>query len=273
VLLYDCLVRLIRFAVALLVAGCGVDEGVPEGKLAVVGDVVIGTEDLAELRTQLGSYARRRFRGPEGMRGLLASVVDAELLAQEAVAAGLGDDPRVRWALLEEVALLYINAELERRVPYAQVAADTGALRAYYDGHTVDFTRPERRAIRGAVFHKFVEAEQAQRDLLSGTPLAELGALSTTPLVERDDEQFPGMHAVLFTAGPAGSLLPRVVLNGDVLMVGKVEEVTLATQEEFEDAEVQERLVKAVRAPLLAAARAELLEELAGQYPGGDPAP
>ncbi len=250
-----------------LLTACAAQEGVPEGKLAVVGDVVLGPEDLGELRIQLGAYAQRRFRGPEGMRGLLAAVVDAELLAQEAVRAGLGDDPRAKWALLEEVALLYLNAELERRVPYVEVERDTVALRAYYDAHPQEFTRPERRSVRGAVFRTFRQAEAAQEKLLSGLPLGELGELANTPLLARDDERFPGMHPVLFTAGPRGALLPRPVVNGDVLMVGTVHEVEPATVLSFEDPKVRERLVKAVRAPLLGDARAELLEELRTRYP------
>src|SRR5688572_13563891 len=116
--------RPLALALSWLALACATDEGVPDGKLARVGDVVLGPDDLAGVQAQLGAYAQLRFRGEEGRASLLEALVTAELLAQEAIAAGLGDDPRVHWAVLEEIATLARNAELERRVPYAEVAAD-----------------------------------------------------------------------------------------------------------------------------------------------------
>ena len=150
-------------ALGLLCAlGCGThSEGVPEGKLAVVGPTVLGPEDIAAAGAQVGAYGQLRFSGPQGEPALLESVVAAELMALEAQDAGLAEDPRVRFAVLEEIATVYLSAELERRVPRDAVADDAAALRAHYDAHPELFALPERRSAQGVVFSKFEEAEVA----------------------------------------------------------------------------------------------------------------
>lgn len=252
-----------------LLAACGGADAVPEGKLAVVGNVVLGPEDVAEVQHQLGTYAQRRFRGPEGSRNLLEALIDAELLAQEAVANGLGDDPRIRWALLEEIALLYLNAELERRVPRESVVRDTEALRAYYDQHSDEFRVAEKRVARGVVFLNMIEAGPALERLRAGeAKLEDLGDVLRTPAMERDDVAHPGFHVYLFDERLAeGDLLPQPVAIGESLLVGRLHELQPAHLEDFDDPSVRERLVSAVRKPLLDAAQADLLAELAERFP------
>lgn len=259
---------------AALVVGCATDEGVPDGKLARVGDVVFGPEDVAAVGAQLGAYAQLRFAGTEGHAALLASLVDAEVLAQEAIRQGLGDDPRANHALLEEIASVYLSAEIERRVPYADVAADTPRLRAWYDAHPEQFMLPEQRSARGVAFEHWGAAEQAIAALdLGTTTLEELGELLTTPLQTRDDREFPGFHPVLFDAAlGAGASLPRPVPVGERLLVGRVHEVAPAHPQPFDEPATRERIVSAVRAPLLAQTRAAVLAELAQRYPEQAPA-
>ncbi|MEX1367805.1 MAG: hypothetical protein AB1Z98_32045 [Nannocystaceae bacterium] len=165
---------------ALALAGalaCAVtDEGVPVGKLAVVGSTVLGPEDLSGVQSQLGPYAQLRFAGLEGRGALLEALVATELLAQAAIDEGLGDDPRVELSLLEEEAALYLAAELERRVPRAEVAADTAALRAWYEGHPDQLWTEPLRNIEGVVFEDHAAAEAALSRLRSGqVTLRELG--------------------------------------------------------------------------------------------------
>ncbi len=257
--------------------GCEVaTEGVPEGKVAVVGDVVLGPEDLAGVKAQLGAYAQLRFSGQEGQAALVEAVVTAELLAQQAIDNGLGDDPRVRFAVEEELAEVYLAAELERRVPRATVAKDTAALRAYYDAHAEDFMSPETRSVEGIFYRTADEAEDAQARLIAGdTTLRELGEVVSTPLQPRDDLEHPGFHAQLFDPElSSGQWLKHPVLVAGVLIAGRVQQVVPAAPLPFDDPAVQERLVQAVRAPLLVTARRELLEELqerfAAQAPGGE---
>ena len=256
-----------------LVSACVQGEGVPPGKVAVVGEVVLGPEDIAAIKAQLGAYAQFRFAGQEGRAALVESVVAAELLAQEAIDAGLGDDPRVRWAVLEEIAEVHLAAELERRVPRRAIAEDTAALRAYYDAHPQEFTKPERRNLEGVYFETAREAEQALADLVAGrTTLSELGEVVSTPLQTRDDAEHPGFHVLLFDPSlSVGDWLEAPVMIGTVLVTGRVQQIIEPTLEPFDDPAVQERLVQAVRAPRLEQARAELLAELAAQFPEQSP--
>ena len=249
------------------------DEGVPPGKLAVVGDVVLGPEDLSGVQTQLGAYAQLRFSGLEGRAALLEALVAAELMAQEAVEEGLGDDPRVEWALLEEEAALYLASELERRVPREAVAADQAALRAWYDGHPAALWTEEQRNMEGVMLSDYASAEAALERLRRGeATLGELGEQVATPLQPRDDVEHPGFHPILFDEelGP-GDWLSAPVVVAKTLLVGRVQQVIPATRRPFEDPEVQEQLVAAVRAPMLEAATRELLAELAERYPESPP--
>jgi len=262
-------------AIALVLAlACNTDEGVPEGKLARVGDVVFGPDDVAAVGAQLGAYAQLRFAGAEGHVALLGSLVDAEVLAQEAIRQGLGDDPRVHYALVEEIASVYLTTELERRVPYAGIAADEPRLHAWYDTNQDALAVPEQRSAQGVVFRNWATAEQAIVALDSGTTtLEELGELLTTPLYARDDTEFPGFHAVLFDASLAlGDLMPRPVPVGERLLVGRVYDVVPRHAPPLRDPATRERVVQAVRAPLVAEARAALLRELAQRYPEQPPA-
>ena len=256
-----------RLLLGFVLAGpsCDVDVGetLPEGKLAMVGEVVLGPEDLAGVQSQLGSYAQLRFRGAEGSFALLEALVVTEMLAQEAIANGLGDDPRVRFAVLEEIATARLAAELERRVPYASVAADEVALREHYETHPEQFTRPERRSAQGVLMTHLQPAGVALDQLKRGeVELPDLGDVVSTTLQERDDVEFPWFHPVLFDVGEVGHWLAEPVVIGERVFVGRVETIQPAQLEPFDDPAVQERLVHAVRAPRLELAKRALLEEL-----------
>ena len=255
---------------ALLVSGCEVrDDSVPEGALARVGSTVLTPQDLAAEQAQLGAYGQLRFRGEEGNRALLEALVETELLAQEAVEHGLGDDPRVQFALLEEIAEVHRSSELQRRVPYEVVASDTEALRAYYDAHPEEFTRPERRSMQGVAFKELEAAEQALEQLQTGSAtLEDFGEVFATPLQARDDAEHPTFHRLLFDPEVGdGDWLKHPALLAETLLVGRVQTLEPAALEPFDDPAVQEKLVAAVRAPLLRAAEQQLLRELRERYP------
>lgn len=261
-------------AVTHALVGCGVsDQGVPPGKLAVVGDVALGPEDLSGVQTQLGPYAQLRFGGAEGRAALLEALVAAELMAQQAVDAGLAHDPRVEWALHEEEAALYLAAELERRVPRASVAADVEALRAWYDEHPDELWTEEQRNMEAVAFGSHPEAEAALARLRAGeVTLSELGEQVATPLQARDDREHPGFHPILFEEGLGpGDWLSAPVVVARTLLVGRVQQVIPATRRPFDDPAVHEQLVQAVRAPRLEQARDQLLRELAQGFPEQPP--
>lgn len=258
------------FVLAVSLAACDVTEGIPEGKLAVVGPTVIGPEDIAAARSQVGKYGQLRFSGPEADATMLEALIATELMALEAKERGFDADPRVAFAIEQEIATVYLSTLLERAVPRESVASDTEALRAYYDAHRASFTTPEKRSAQGVVFKTFEEADQGLAALIGGTStLEELGEVFATPLQARDDEEFAAFHPILFGDGvEEGDFLPHPVFVGESLLVGRVQRVEPASLQPFDDPAVQEQLVEAVIQPRRDAARAAILERLRA---GGPP--
>ncbi len=247
---------------------------VPEGALALIGEQVIEAERLETTQAQLDAFGQARFRGPHGRRALLDAIIQEELLVLEARDAGLADDRRVEWAVLEELAELQRAAMLERRLPRAEVAADTEALRARYERERERFVEPERRSMRVVRVDTFDAGEQAIARLLAGEQtLAQLAEeldreVVQTPLMKRDDVEFPAYHRFLFDPALAvGDVVARPVLSGRVVLVGVVDEIQPSVARPFEDPKVQEQLVSAEWAERLEPVEAALLAELRERFP------
>jgi hypothetical protein len=243
-------------------------DTVPEGAVARVGDVVIEAAQVEAAQTQLDAFGQARFRGPHGQRALIDALITEELLVQEAREAGLEDDPRVEWAAIEELAQLQRAAMLERRLPRAEVAADTEALRARYQRERERFTTPERRRMRVVRVQTWDEGERALARIGAGElRLDELGGIVRTPLMKRDEQEFPAYHRALFDPSlGVGDLVPSPVMSGQVVLIGEVDEIEPAGVRPFEDPEVQEQLVTAERADRLVAVEAALQAELAARF-------
>ncbi|MFO7565037.1 MAG: peptidyl-prolyl cis-trans isomerase [Enhygromyxa sp.] len=244
-------------------------DTVPEGALALVGDQVIEAERLDATHAQLDAFGQARFRGPHGRRALLDTLVDETLLVLEARDAGLGDDPRIEWAVIEELAELQRAAMLERRLPRAEVAADTEALRRRYERERERFAEPERRRLRVVRVETYDQGERAIARIAAGEQtLAELGEVVRTPLMKRDDQEFPAYHRFAFDpALKVGDLISRPLLSGQVVLVGEIDEIQPARIRPFEDLEVQEQLVSAEWAARIEPIEAELLAELRERFP------
>lgn len=257
---------------AMLACEARVDT-VPEGALALVGEQAIEAERLETTQAQLDAFGQARFRGPHGRRALLDALVQEELLVQEARDAGLGTDPRVDWAVIEELATLQRAAMLERRLPRADVAADTEALRARYERERERFFEPERRRMRVVKVDTFDAGERAIARIAAGElTLDELagesGEVVRTPLMKRDDHEYPAYHRFLFDPSlKVGDLVPRPVLSGSLVLVGEVDEIQPAHTRPFDDPQVQEQLVAAEWDARIEPIEAALLAELRERFP------
>ena len=248
-------------------------EGVPEGALAVVGDEVIEASELEATHAQLDAFGQARFRGDHGRRALLDVMIQEELLVLEARDRGYADDPRVEWAVLSEVAELQRSAMLERRLPRADVAADTAALQTRYEAERDRFVEPERRQVRVVRVETFDAGEAAIARLLAGEVELEDLVLSgesvvLTPLMVRDDEEFPAYHSIVFDPVlEVGDVVPRPLLSGQLVLVGVLAAIEPARTLAFDDPEVQEQLVTAEWEARIPAIEAELLAELGERFP------
>lgn len=265
------LTSMVMLACSVLACEAKVDA-VPDGALALVGEVVIEPSWIESSHAQLDAFGQARFRGPHGRRALVDVVIQQELLVQEARDAGLEDDPRVEWAVLEELAELQLSAMLERRLPRTEVAAETQALRARYERERERFVEPERRRMRVVRVDSFDEGERAIARMQEGVLTLDAYALekgvevARTPSMKRDDAEFPAYHRYLFDpALQEGDLVPVPVPSGKLVLIGEVDEIQPARVRPFEDPTVQEQLVAAEREarlqrdqPIMQALEAEL---------------
>jgi hypothetical protein len=252
-------------------------ETVPEGALALVGDTIIEPEWVESSHAQLDAFGQARFRGPHGRRALVEALIQQELLVQEARESGFEHDGRVEWAVLEELAELQLAAMLERRLPRAEIAADQQALRARYERERERFVEPERRRMRVVRVDSYDEGERALARMQSGMLTLDTYALeqdrgiARTPLMKRDDQEFPAYHRYLFDPSlEAGDLVPVPVLSGQLVLIGQVDEVAPRQLLPFELPEVQEQLVTAERDARLAPDQAIMMAlqaELASRVP------
>jgi hypothetical protein len=252
-------------------------ETVPEGALALVGEVVIEPNWVESSHAQLDAFGQARFRGPHGRRALVEALIQQELLVQEAREAGFESDGRVEWAVLEELATLQLAAMLERRLPRAEVALDQQALRARYERERERFVEPERRRMRVVRVETYDEGERALARMQSGMLTIDAYALeqgievARTPLMKRDDQEFPAYHRYLFDPSlEVGAQVRVPVLSGQLVLIGVVDEVQPAQLLPFEHPQVQERLVTAEREarlqpgqPIMMALEAELASRFA----------
>lgn len=247
-----------------MVMACSDDATLRDGDLARVQDTVFREQDVAAELAQLDAFGQLRFQGAEGARVLLLSLVDAELMAQAAESAGYGRDPRVTFAIAEEVAEVAWSSEMERRVPRGPIADDVEQLRAYYDDHPEQFVVPEQRSLRAVMFTKFGNAVPAHHALMSGdASLETLGEVVTTSLQAQDNREYPGLHPFLFDPKlKPGDVLSVPVWSGRWVLVAELHELKPAHRRPFSSPEVQEQLVEAIRGPRVDAAERRWLDEL-----------
>jgi parvulin-like peptidyl-prolyl isomerase len=119
------------------------NKTVPDGLLAIVGDVVIGPRDLREYEVEIQTVHKSKKEGSEGHRDHLLSLVDEKLIVREADARGLGDDPE----LIKSLKLVEHNAMVESYL-HATVGTNIKIteeeLRENFNSH------PARYAVKGA---------------------------------------------------------------------------------------------------------------------------
>lgn len=125
--------------------------------VARVGDRSLTVCDFARRLAGQNPYLRARLNTPEARRALVRAWVDAELLALEARARGLDNDPSVRNAILTQLAR-QVEAEVRASVPPAEVSeAD---IERYYREHIREYETPEQVRFSHIVLTSRAEAER-----------------------------------------------------------------------------------------------------------------
>ena len=164
---------------ALLLCACGKDKATPAGDtaqsaserepesllpehaakvVARVGNTAITVGDVTEQINRLSPYIRRRWAAPEKRREFLQKRIRIELLAQEAIAQGLENDPEVQNTLKQVMIRLMVTNDLQN--DYLPTAIEEAVLKREYEKELSKFVRPPEIRISQIVV---ATAEQAQK--------------------------------------------------------------------------------------------------------------
>jgi parvulin-like peptidyl-prolyl isomerase len=109
--------------------------------VARVGDDALTVCDFAQRIALQNPYLRARFNSGEQRRALLRSWVDSELLAAEARARGLDQDPAVRHAVTSQLARTLEN---QLRDAVEAPAVSDADVEAYFAQHRAEYDTPEQ---------------------------------------------------------------------------------------------------------------------------------
>lgn len=125
--------------------------------VARVDDQVLTLCDFNRRMGHNNPYLRARFNAPEQRRALLQSWVDTELLAAEARARGLADEPEVRRFVSLQLARR-LEAAVRAEVPPPAVSDDE--VRAYYEAHRDEYVTEAQVRASQVVLRSRADAEQ-----------------------------------------------------------------------------------------------------------------
>ncbi len=158
----------------------------------------------------LAPFARVRLQSPERRREYLQSMVQFEVMADEAERRGYGDRPEVRHAMKETMVRLMIAEELRGTVGIDEL--DEAAVAAFYDEVREEFSRPERRRIAAvrvddeaaatALFERWMEESSN-------------GSVEDLDQRTREFQRFAFRHSQERETGDRGGDLGWVVAPGD----------------------------------------------------------
>jgi hypothetical protein len=123
--------------------------------LVTAGDVVAAIEARPPMY-------RAAYADPAAVHALVVSLARDRVLARAARAAHLDEEPRVRAEIDAVLARAFERRALESEDPSA---IDAAAVRAYYDAHLADYTRPEMVRVAAVVFGDRHSAERALAEL------------------------------------------------------------------------------------------------------------
>ncbi len=139
-------------AALLLSAGCSRET--PTGVLALVGDKAITIDEF----TRQLEARRGRSPVPVDAEELLNELVEREVLAQNAVKAGLMDDPEVRERMRDVLIAQFKERQLTPLLETASVSDEEVA--AAYQREKAQLTKPEQ--VRLAILH--AQAEPGEKN-------------------------------------------------------------------------------------------------------------
>jgi len=132
--------------------------------VARVNDQVLTLCDFNRRMGHNNPYLRARFNAPEQRRALLQAWIDSELLAAEAHARGLDDEPEVRRFVTLQLAR---RLEAATRAEVPAPAVTDAEVRAYYDAHQRDYVTEAQVRASQIVLPTRAAADAALAELMA----------------------------------------------------------------------------------------------------------
>lgn len=148
----------------------GLSEEMAGRVLARVGERTITLGDYAAVLERMDPLERLRYQTADRRKELLEELIDLELLAREAEARGLAEQPETR-ALVDEMLRDEVLRQRRANVPRPEqiAAAD---VRAYYEAHQAELAEPERRRVAAFSLESGVRARAVLREALAADAAA-----------------------------------------------------------------------------------------------------
>jgi DNA-directed RNA polymerase subunit F len=143
--------------------------------LAKVGDKTITLGDFAAALEHMDQFDRIRYQSVEKRKELLNEMINARLLADEAIEKGYDKDPKTQ----EDLRTVLRDAMLKEARKGAPQPGELPAdeVHAYFDAHKDDFRDPERRRVSAIVLDSFPAAQAVLDQVKKGATAQAWGAL------------------------------------------------------------------------------------------------
>lgn len=258
------------------------------------GSEVLTAEEVARESARLPPALREQFETPAGRREFTRSIIDKRLLVLEAKRRKLTEDPELRRQVQELEERLAVQALLAQEEAAAGSPSEQ-ELRAWFESHRAEFTRPEQVRVGRVLVSVGSKASEAERSrarqkaealaarLRRGEALAQVakegdGAERTKGgelgLVIRGGGFEPALEQAAFALERPGAVSPVVMLREGFAVLVLLERKP-ARQPAFEEvrAEVEGRLAPARKRQVFDALLGRLRQEAGVELvePGGAP--
>jgi len=136
------------------------------GVYAHIGDVSITVGMIEDRIAAMQPFLRQRYRDPEQLRRFADDMVRFQLMAREAERRHYDQNPAVVRTLKQNAVQMLIRRQFDERItPESVSEAD---VRAYYEAHADEFSRPEMRRASHILVHTREEAVQLLAELRAG---------------------------------------------------------------------------------------------------------
>jgi len=166
--------------------------------LAKFGDHVITLGDFAQALADMPEYERLRYQSIDRRKELLRSMIDVQLLADEAKRLGLDKDGTVGEEQ-RQILVSWMRGKILSELPPPSALPES-EVRAFYDANIDLYREPERRRVAQIVTKDEATAKKAYDEAKKATP-TEWGAL-----VKKHSDEKPGETEAPEMAGDLGYL-------------------------------------------------------------------